>query len=314
MPKRLLSVLACGYILMFYSENVFWAQVKPTDTLPDYVTTWLMYSLLAFAFLMIIQHFRVRTLWALFLAGAIFGWLGEGLIVQTAYADLPMSISFTGLAWHALLSVWVGWYAVRKALHTSIGATLKIAVAIGVFYGLWAIMWWNEPDQIITPPLDFAAYAGITTLLVIVAYWIYDHNITAFKMGRIAKIAVAGLLLLYFVFYTIPVAPIAVIVLPVLLLIVYMALRRNHQIEKRESLLVDERQPPPLKNYLALLLMPLTALVIYGVAHALGLRWQTNVLLYYVTTPLGFVVFGVSLYKVWHGKTRVLQGVANESR
>lgn len=312
MLKRLLSVLACGYMLMFYSEHVFWAHMKPTDTVPDQILTWLMYSLLAFAFLIIIQHFRVQSIWALFLAGAVFGWLVEGVIVQTAYDDLPMSISFTGLAWHALLSVWVGWYAVRKALHTNIGSTLKIAVAIGVCYGLWAIMWWNEPDQIVTSPVDFAAYAGITTLLVIVAYWIYDRNIAAFKVGRIAKIVIVGLLLLYFVFYTIPAASIAVIVLPALLLIVYVALRRNRQIEKRESLLNDESEPP-LKNYLALLLMPLTAIVIYGIAHALGLQWQTNWVLYLVTTPLGFLMLGVSLYKVWRGKMQVFQRASDES-
>jgi hypothetical protein len=50
MPKRLISVLACGYILMFYSEHVFWAHVRPTDTLLGYVAMWLLYSLLAFAF------------------------------------------------------------------------------------------------------------------------------------------------------------------------------------------------------------------------------------------------------------------------
>ena len=306
MPKRFLSVLACGYLLMFYSEHVFWSHVRADDTLLGFVPTWLMYSLLAFAFLSLIEHFKVRDIWALFLCGAVFGWLAEGVVVQTTYESLPLSISFTGLSWHALLSVWIGWYAVRKALHTGAGATLKIAAAIGIFYGIWAISWWTETDQTITTPLDFALFAGITTLLVIVAYWLYDQNIMAFKVGRTAKLVIIGLLLTYFVFVTIPVAPIAIVVLPALLLPVYVVLRRIPQSDSLPSMLVSEAAPAPLKNYLALLAMPVTAVVIYGLAYSQKLEWHTNWLVYLVTMPLGFILFGVSLVKVWRSKTEMM--------
>lgn len=301
MPKRFLSVLACGYILTFYSEHVFWAHVQPDDTLFGYVATWLMYALLAFAFLIVIAHFKVRGIWGLFLCGAVFGWLDEGVIVQTAYENLPLSISFTGLAWHAILSICIGWYAVRQSIHAGVGSTLKSSTAIGVFYGIWAISWWNEPDQTITPPLDFAVYALVTTLLLIAAYWMYDQNIAAFKVGRTAKLIIAGLLLAYFVFVTIPAAPVAIIVLPVLLLAVYVVLRRIPQVESPPSLLASEAAPAPLTNYLAVFAMPVTAIVIYGAAYAQGLEWHTNWLVYLVTTPLGFLLLGVSLVKVWRG-------------
>ena len=284
---------------MFYSEHVFWAHVRLEDTFFGYVATWLLYSLLAFAFLSVIEHFKVHDIWALFLCGAVFGWLAEGVIVQTTYETLPLSISFTGLAWHATLSVWVGWYAVRKAIHTSIGSTLKVAIGIGIFYGLWAIYWWTEPNEVIATPIEFAVYAVTTTLLVILAYWLYDRNITAFKAGRTAKIVIGGLLLAYFVFITIPVAPVAIVVLPVLLLVVYVVLRRSAKDETRASFLAQEVGSKPFKNYLVLLAMPVTALLIYAAAYALGLRWQTNWLLYAVTTPLGFLLLGISLVKVW---------------
>jgi hypothetical protein len=100
--KQFLGVLAAGYILFFYSELVFWARVQPTDTLPNWISTWLAYSLLAFVFVTIVARFRVHTIWALFLASAVFGWMTEGIVVQTAYEDLPLSLSFTGLAWHAI--------------------------------------------------------------------------------------------------------------------------------------------------------------------------------------------------------------------
>ncbi len=302
MPKRFLSILACGYILTFGSEQVFWAHVRPNDTLIDYAATWLLYSLLAFAFLSLIDHFKVRDIWALFLCAAVFGWLAEGVAVQTTYANLPFSISFTGLAWHATLSVWIGWYAVPQAIHTGVNSTLKIGLAIGVFYGLWAISWWGEPEQGIATPLEFAAFAGITTLLVILAYWTYDRNIAAFRVGRTAKIIIAGLLLAYFIFVTVPVVPIAIVVLPLLLLIVYVVLRRIPQFDDSPSLLANVPMPAPLKNYLALFAMPVTAIVIYAAAYAGGLEWHTNWLVYLVTMPLGFLLLGVSLVKVWRGQ------------
>ncbi len=114
--RQILGILATGYILFFYSELMFWARVRPGDALKDWVSTWLLYSLLGYILLTLIARFRVSGIWALFLAGAVFGWLAEGLVVQTAYDSLPLSISFTGLAWHALISVCVGWYAVRRAL------------------------------------------------------------------------------------------------------------------------------------------------------------------------------------------------------
>ncbi len=296
---------------MFYSEHVFWAHVRPEDTLLGYIETWLLYSLLAFVFLAIIGHFRVRTIWALFLAGAVFGWLTEGVIVQTTYDSLPLSISFTALSWHALLSVWIGWYAVRKAIQTSIGSTLKMAVIIGIFYGLWAIAWWSEPDQTIATPTEFALYTEITTLLLIASYWLFDRNITDFQVGRRTKIIAAVLLLVYFGVVTIPAAPIAIIVLPMLLLIAYGALRRNAQHENQPSLLADTT-PARFKNYLALLAMPLTALVIYTFAYSQQFEWHVNRLVYLVTMPLGFLLLAVSLVKVWRNELRMLKGVSNE--
>ena len=180
-------------------------------------------------------------------------------------------------------------------------------MAIGVFYGLWAISWWGEPDQTITSPLDFALFAGITTLLVIVAYWIFDRNIAAFKVGRTSKLVVIGLLLAYFVFVTIPAAPIALVVLPLLLLMVYVVLRRIPQGDGSPSLLVREAAPAPLRNYLALLAMPIVAIAIYTVAYVQGLEWHTNWLVYLVTMPLGFLMLGISLVKLWRSKANDTQ-------
>ena len=325
--KQIIGILATGYILMFYSELMFWARVRPDDSLPNWLSTWLAYSLLAYVFLSILARFQVDTIWGLFLAGAAFGWLAEGLVVQTAYEDLPLSISFTGLAWHALISVWVGWGAVRKALSAGPGATARLAALIGCGYGLWAISWWLEPDGGMAAPLDFAAFALVGSLLLVLAYWLAERclpeGLTSSRKAESAaglplvlasllarrrlpggltpsrkvEIVVALLFILYFIFVTVPAAPLAAVILPALLLVLYLALRRGRSQmgENREI----ERLPTPPIRYLGLLALPLAASLVYAAAFALGLRWHSNWVVYLVTTPAGFIVLAVSLVKAW---------------
>ena len=308
--KQFLGVLATGYILFYYSELVFWARVKPTDSLPEWTSTWLAYSLLAFVFLTIVARFQVHTIWALFLTGAVFGWMTEGIVVQTAYEDLPLSLSFTGLAWHALISVWVGWYAVRRALFSGLKATLLVSAAIGFVYGLWAISWWVEPGETPAPPLEFAWYALLSTLVLIFAYWVHDRTIPQFfAPNRFVVIAAGILFLLYFAFIAVPAAPLAIVLLPVLLLLIYLALRRNSQRETREPLHQSFSRTDQPWRYLGLLALPLVAALVYAAAYGLGVRWTTNILLYLITTPAGFILFFVSLIKVWRMKAATNENI-----
>ena len=304
--KPLLGVLATGYILFYYSELVFWARVQPTDTLPNWISTWLAYSLLALVFLTVVARFRVHTVWALFLAGALFGWMTEGIVVQTAYESLPLSLSFTGLAWHALISVWVGWYAMRRALFSGLKMTLLVSFAIGIAYGLWAISWWVEPGETPSLPLEFSRYAFISSLLLVFAYWLHDRTVPVFfKPNRAVEVAAGILFLLYFAFVTVPAAPWAVAILPFLLLLVYLALRRNQQRESRTPLHQCFSRTDQPWRHLGLLTLPFAAALVYAVAYAMVVRWPTNILLYLITTPTGFILFILSLFKVWRMKAVV---------
>ncbi|MBI4928782.1 MAG: hypothetical protein HY835_13515 [Anaerolineae bacterium] len=302
--KNLLQVLSTGYILVFFSEHLFWARVRPDDSLAGWMGAWIAYSLMAFVFLALLTHFRVKNIWALFLAGAVFGWLGEGLVVQTAYEMLPLSISFTGLAWHALLSVWVGWYAVRQSLHSpDRWAALKLAAVIGLGYGLWAICWWLEPDGGFAPVADFAVFSLTTTLLVIVAYVLADWSATEpFSPSRRVTGVVAGVFALYFGFITVPAAPSAVVVLPILLGLAFWGLFKNRQVEAEGSLPDVLQGPVAPWKYACLLALPAVGILVYALAAALGLQWRTNWALYLITTPLGFVLFGYSLFRLLRRK------------
>jgi hypothetical protein len=300
--KQLVGVLALGYILMFYSESLFWAHVRPGQSLSERMITWLVYSIVAYVFLSVLARFRVFSVWALFLAGAVYGWLLEGLIVQTAYEALPLSISFTGLAWHALITILVGFYLVPRALARGCRAFL-LPAAIGLGYGFWAITWWVEPDGGLTQPLDFAIYAFSTTILLCAAYEIFGRTVPRlFQPSRKADILVSLCLFLYFIFITIPSAPLAAVILPALLAGVFLTLRHNKQVESGGSLLDSLPGARQVWPYLGLLAMPLTATVFYAVAFHLGIRWHSNGFVYLITTPAGFILLLISLIKVWRMK------------
>ena len=111
--------LGAGYILFFCSERLFWSVFKPGDSVSELAVTWLAYSTIAYWFLALIRWFEAESARAVLLAGACYGWMTEGMLVGTLYgtedsAPFPLSVVCTGLSWHALISVGVGWYAVQK--------------------------------------------------------------------------------------------------------------------------------------------------------------------------------------------------------
>jgi hypothetical protein len=303
--KNILQVLSTGYIFVYFSEHLFWSRIRPDDSFTGWLGAWMVYSLMAFIFLVLVSHFRVKNIWALFLTGAAFGWIGEGIVVQTAYDMLPLSISFTGLAWHALLTVWVGWYLIRKSLlFSDIWSILRLAAAIGFCYGLWAISWWLEPDGGVSSIPEFAAFSFSTTTLVIFAYWLANwSSCETFVFNRWAIIFVSAGFALYFCLITVPAAPLAFVVLPILLGLVYLGLRQNRLDEDEGSLLDVLRGPASIWKYTSLLAIPVSSVLVYAIGMSLHLQWQTNWVLYMITTPLGFILFGTSLYKLLRRKS-----------
>lgn len=297
--KHMLFVLSTGYVFVYFSEHLFWARMRPDDSLPGWFGAWVAYALLAYVFLGLVSYFRVKGIWPLFLAGAVFGWLAEGVVVQTTYDMLPMSISFTGLAWHAMLTVWVGWYAVQRALQSPrVWPSLLLCSLIGLAFGVWAISWWVEPDGGVAPVPEFAAFAFTTTGLVMLAYWLANwSSSTPMRWNRWVTILVTALFVLYFVVVTVPARPIALLVLPILLGLAFWGLRQNRLAENEGSLQETLYGRAPWRNYLGLLCIPVTGTLVYALAMSMNLQVPTNWALYLVTTPLGSVLFVISLVK-----------------
>lgn len=312
--RRMALALCGGYLIVYYGEPVFWATPDPEGmNLGGIVATWFLYSLMAYPFLCVVSQFRVRGPWAVFLAGAFYGWFEEGVIVQTTYGSVdtpfPMSISFTALAWHAPIGVWIGWYLVRLVLaQNQPRKTSALAAGIGLFYGLWAIFWWNEAPPAMQALLDagrkdlmlvhFALYPFGTTALLVLSHRLFTRlSAAGFRPSRTELWLVGAAGLLYFAFVTVPAAPKALWVLPPLLGLTFWGLQNNRRVERRPDAVMAFSEPVKLRNYLALFAIPLVACAVYFVALVSDLRWSTNLVFYHVATPLGALAWLFSVVR-----------------
>lgn len=298
--SRLLLVLSAGYILMYFSEHMFWARFRPeSDSPANYLSTWIAYSLAGYAAMAVISLFRVRRAAAVFLAGAVFGWLVEGVIVGTTYEALPLSISFTGLAWHALISMGIGLWLIPAILSRRSILAVPAAITIGLFFGAWGIHWnADEAEYHVSAP-EFILFAAVTTVLLILAYQIF----TAVRRSPIRIHPAEGVLLaalaLFFFYFQAAAQPIAACVMPVLMGITFLALWRNRRKETGGSLLAEPLAPLPAWALAALLLIAAAAAAVYVPAVWIGLKIPTNIFFYLILMPLGFILYFVSLWRIW---------------
>ena len=281
-----------GYIVMFLSEFLFWAKPENNTDSAAVLITWLVYSALAFIFLILIKTFNVNNFYSLFIAAAALGWLGEGLVVQTMYDTFPLNISWTGLAWHALISVIIGWYYLRKVLaENKYLKTILISSIIGFSYGFWAIFWWIDKGIVITLK-SFSIYSILITIPFILSHYLYNKlNPTKFNPSKTSIWIITIIFILYYIFITIPANIMSLILLPLLYLL-YFTLKKN----KSKENIFNQVNIKPL-NYLLLFFIPIVAILFYAFALAINLKFLSNLVIYFITMPLGFILLIRSIKK-----------------
>lgn len=291
---RIAYTFLTGYTLTFYSEWMFWSGRPPSETFfLEAIPTWIAYSFITFLFLTVVTYFRVQSIWAVFLSGAIYGWLLEGVLVQTMYDAFPIQISFTGLSWHALFSIVFGWWWLPRRLRA--GRALLPCLLFGLGLGLWSIGWWLEPDVAVAPLESVFVYNLLFGLLLVPAYVLWSRfDLNQFRPSRIEIAGALMLLVTYFVLVTVPTQPLSLLALPPLLGLVLWALWK---IRQRSGDIYFPAGSITFKQALPLLLIPVTASLVYAFALTIGLTLPTLQILYWITMPLGFLALIVSLYK-----------------
>jgi hypothetical protein len=302
--RKAAVVLASGYILFFLSERAFWSFWRPGDNPTEFLITWVAYSLIGWIFLDLVRRFRVASFPAVFLCGAVYGWVAEGIVVDTMYGDpsnpFPLSLSWTGLAWHALLTVGVGWYGLGKALTDAKPArAVWLSLAIGFAWGLWAVWWPAELKEADTSVRGFASHTIVTSIPFVLSWLVLGMaRPDWFRVGKVATVLLWALVAFLFVAARVPTRPLAPLILPPLMLACWIALRRNARMEQATDVLDEMLGRIRARNVLVLLLIPASAIAAYALFHAVGRARPTNIVLYVITMPLGFWFFGRSLWLV----------------
>lgn len=250
--RNIALALVTGYIFFYFGERVFWSFPHPGDTLISNVLAWFLYSFAAYATLIVIEYFKVRTWWSLFLAATFFGWLTEGVFAMTLFGveglPFPITVSWTGLGWHALIDVFIGWYLMLTFLSKNqyVKITL-VALALGLFWGLWSLAWALETPPIGITPDIFLLHGLLTTLFLGVSYYLFFRlRPTEFKSSRWERIIIALPILAFFVLVTIPAIGLLSIALPILFGVLYPL---SGKIKSMSQDRVFSDRSPNLRNY-----------------------------------------------------------------
>ncbi len=274
-PGRVAFAALSAVVLLIFSEKLYW-----------YVTGYTVVDLLigyffpAFVLLWVVDVFRARRLPALFLAGAVFGFVAEGMLTNTLYEGGPLALfsaSYTPLAWHAPLSIVFGWWWLRRELIAGRGRRLALGSAVvGVLWGVWALAWWlpeNAADPTLLaqgahlgrwPVAGFALHAVTFTALLAAAHWLLGRGgwRAAFRPAWVEGALVAVGLLVFFVTLVLPVYPWALLKLAVLAV--------NRRREPPGSALSDLAGPVAARRLLPLAAMPAAAVAVYTIAATLN--------------------------------------------
>ncbi len=298
--------LACGYVLFFASERLFWSVLRVGDHAGELAVTWLAYSALACVFLNVTARLRANTTPTVFVAGALYGWLTEGTLVGTLYgtepsAPFPQSLVVTGLSWHALLAVLVCWHWLGTALRgPRTGPVLAVAAGVGIYWGAWAPFLWREtPPEVTTVPA-FATHAFLCTALLMFSHGVClrlrADSLSPGRFGLAISLALLG------VFYSAQIKALGLRPLVVLPALAGIGLG---------LLVLARRRLPPAgpavpaaagrvsgRNLALLLVLPATATGLYAVQLALKLDGIAPVHFYRAGAVVSVALLGWSVFRI----------------
>ena len=139
---------------------------------------------------------------------------------------------------------------------------------------------------------SFAGHALACSLLFIGSWGLLGRARSDwFQAGRLETGVLYGLVAFVFFCARVPAKPSAALILPPLLLLAAIGLRRSAGSEDQRDLLDGFLGRIRLTNVFAMVLIPLTAIATYAPFRLLELYPATNIVLYLATMPLGFWFF-----------------------
>jgi hypothetical protein len=161
--------LALGFIATWASENMFWIVPPDGISVPDWLMTWVAYSIGAACALSMVLWSGAGGWAAVFLGGAVLGYLLEGIVVGTIYDAFPFQLVWTPVAWHALIT---GGLILGGGLAPlSLGRRVLLWLTAGVLFTVWSLFWPLE-RPVLPGPDGLLVYLALPAVGVAVALWL----------------------------------------------------------------------------------------------------------------------------------------------
>ena len=292
-------------VLVMISERVYWywAGMGPAS-LVELPAFYLVATLPA---LWLLRWLPAREPHQVVLAGALYGFVVEGVLTPIIYTDGPLPIlAALFVGWHGILAFVGGWYLVHRLLvERRRRALARLAAAFGAVWGIWAAV-----AALGDPPAEFPAaqplvpgafgrYAlgvGITFLL---AHWLLGFVWPLRRRPtRWSTALIVGVAVVYLAIAVLPAVPWAPAKLAVLVGgILWPARRSRSSVSPVEPPVLDRLAGRVrLRDAAVLLVAPATATTTYGLA-----TWHVPpgglVVLYWVAVAAQVLGGGVAV--VW---------------
>jgi hypothetical protein len=282
-----LFVLGAGAVSWAWSEVGFWARFRVDDSPVGWVITWLAYSLVVAVVLRVVRRFPLRTAPQVVLVGALYGWLVEGVVAATVYGPLPVSLVWTGVAWHGLLTVAVGWILLPRAVRRGGPRAVAWCALVGTVWGLWSAGWWSSaPDEgqvLARPDLpSYVAFVAVVTAVAMLGYAVMSRCAPQpdERPARWSLVAVLLVLAVWWVLTVVVAVPWAPVVLVLLVALVWASLRRLEagaatgatvgQHDSAEEPVLGWTPGIPWRSLAPLVALPVAALATYALLSPLA--------------------------------------------
>lgn len=283
--------LCFGAMSFFASENMFWSAPRPGAGPVDWALTIVAYSLCAAAALSGVLWSRLGGWRALFLGGAIMGWLVEGVLVGTAYDAFPLQLVWTPLAWHALISALGVVGLARYGVHAPWWAHVAGLTALGLALGAFGLYWPLERGRMPSPVAVLGYLVGLGTLVPVCSLVLDRIGRVSRSSGRPLLIAPVLLALGWCVRFAL--APNVVRVsVPLLVATTLWMMRRLSErtdAPPSDELALGDRAP--WWRHALFLWMPLTASIVCVIGWAKTAGLHTNIPFALGTGVASFVLF-----------------------
>ncbi len=295
MLRSVLLGLGLALVVVPVSELMFWP--VRIDSIPGLVLFYGMSVLLA---ALLLERSGARGWPAYVLAGGIFGWLIEGVVVSQTYEAVPFSLSWTPLAWHMVLSVMGALVGLGWALRRGLVAALLACAVVGAFAGLWGAYGWTELVEDVTTVetgLPFEVQITVAAALMATGHCLLSRLPDGRAPGWLLWVLLGMAVLVWALAWAVPLFPMSLNV-PALIGVSIWALSRAG----RGAVAMQPYAPVPWVRFLAFGVIPLVAVPVQGALLDVAWLAEANA---FVAGPL--VLFGTGAWiaalgiSVWRG-------------